>query len=45
MSDQIPERDPYEVMDRFELAALEEVLSAPGDFVEVDRPTQKEQPR
>lgn len=39
MSDKpLPERDPHEVMDRFELAALEEVLDGPFDFVEVDRP-------
>jgi hypothetical protein len=37
----IPERDPAEVMDRFELAALEEALensSFPDDFVDAPRP-------
>jgi hypothetical protein len=35
----LPQRDPAEVMDRFELAALEEVLDGPDDFVEAEQPT------
>lgn len=37
--DPLPERDPSEVMDRFELAALEEVLDNPDDFVDAPRPS------
>jgi hypothetical protein len=39
LGDPLPERDPSEVMDRFELAALEEVLDGPPDFVDAPRPT------
>lgn len=43
MSRPLPERDPSEVMDRFELAALEEVLAEPfslDDFVDAPRPAE-----
>jgi len=39
LGNSLPERDPSEVMDRFELAALEEVLDGPDDFVDAPRPT------
>jgi hypothetical protein len=38
---QIPEKDPEEVMDRFELAQLEEAMADgfnPDDFVDAPRP-------